>query len=531
MQVFLEAIKFNHDQSSATGDAFNIRRNDDDPEPFSEWKPLPHHSHDDSRAAYAIEKIGANPISINAKFSCSDPNIAIEVQAVDANPAGPNVLGSVEIATVDFGADGKSDFVQFFLRDVRLASVGVGINRIVWCWQFRVPPTTGWTDLAETAHQIYSVRDVPQPPWSQDTTSGDNTQLPWTDVLDVACKWAASAQTVPEAAEMVTRAVNDLGDGLVGYQGSPATYALTNFDCTNFLKLLSGQTGMGICVNCSDCATIVASFANILGCRTSEVYFPSAFDTNPIVLIGNSDPATDHFENHEVAWKASSVFDACLKLNQNPGGKFQPLLPANLAFSLRVGLSYKPLLDSDFKIEPLLPGHHRKIGVKVHAIFTELHPEFLELLKKRYQYDEWQSSPHPGTPRWPGLYETELPTPYRWERINEQSQSFADGTKLRTVLLAVTGTDLLFREDLFESRDGDAARELLLRLLAEYKSTKVERVKQPSFADVAFVASDKASVVFANRQSVALLRLGSKVKPSCGGTGSHLSELLGKYGF
>src|SRR6185369_3533849 len=100
MQVFLEAIKFNHDQSSATSDAFNIRRNDDDPEPFSEWNPLPHYSHDDSRAAYAIEKIGANPISIKAKFSCSDPNIAIEVQAVDANPVGPNVLGRVEIATV-----------------------------------------------------------------------------------------------------------------------------------------------------------------------------------------------------------------------------------------------------------------------------------------------------------------------------------------------------------------------------------------------------------------------------------------------
>ncbi len=535
MQVSLEAIKFNHDQSSATGDAFNIRRNEDDLEPFPEWKPKPDPDpfHNDSRAAYAIEQTSGHPISIKAKFICSDPNATIEVKAVDAQPAVPNVLGRVEKAIVTFGANGESDFVPFLLQDVRLSTVGVGINTIVWSWKFRVPPGTDWIPLVETAHKIYSVIDLPQPPWSQDTTSGDNTQLPWTDVLDVACDWAASAQNVDQATEKITREVNNLGRGLVIYQPGPATYALANFDCTNFLKLLSRQTAMCHCLNCSDCATIVSSFANILGCKTREVYFPSAFDTNPIILIGKTSPAPDHFENHEVAWNgiSGSVFDACLQLNQSPGGKFQALLPANLPFSLRVGLSYKPLLDPDFKIEPQLPGKNRKIGVKVPAVFTELDPQFVELLKNRYQFDTWPSSLHPGTPPWRGLQETQLPAPYRWERLDEQSQTFMDGTKLRTVLLAVTGTDLVFREDLFECSDEDAARELLLRLLAEYKSIKVERIEEPSFADFAFIASDKASVVFANGQSVVLLRLGGRERSPSKEAGSRLHELLGRYGF
>ena len=130
MQVSLEEISFNHDQSSATGDAFNIRRNENDPEPFSVWKPKPDPSHNDSRAAYAIDQTSVHPISIKAKFTCSDPNTTIEVQAVDAQPAVPNVLGRVEKAIVTFGANGESDFVPFLLQDVRLSTVGVGITRL-----------------------------------------------------------------------------------------------------------------------------------------------------------------------------------------------------------------------------------------------------------------------------------------------------------------------------------------------------------------------------------------------------------------
>jgi hypothetical protein len=41
---------------------------------------------------------------------------------------------------------------------------------------------------------------------------------------------------------------------------------MPNFECTQFVERLRGGNGNGIYANCSDCATIVASFANVLGC-------------------------------------------------------------------------------------------------------------------------------------------------------------------------------------------------------------------------------------------------------------------------
>ena len=47
-------------------------------------------------------------------------------------------------------------------------------------------------------------------------------------------------------------------------------YSLPDFDGTAFRDRLRGGIGNGVYVNCSDCATIVASFANALGCELWE---------------------------------------------------------------------------------------------------------------------------------------------------------------------------------------------------------------------------------------------------------------------
>ena len=176
MNVFIEAIKFNHDPASATADALNIRKNDDDASPFPEWQRGKSFRTEDSVAAYAIAKTLGQTISIKAKFKSNNPALTkIEVQAVDPNSLPRNVLGSVEMAEVTFAANGESDFVTFLLRDVRLEQRGVGISKNIWKWQFRVTPGSPWRDFAKTAHKIYTVLDEPQGPWSQDASSGDNS--------------------------------------------------------------------------------------------------------------------------------------------------------------------------------------------------------------------------------------------------------------------------------------------------------------------------------------------------------------------
>lgn len=513
MQVTLEAIKFNHDPDSALADAFNIRKNESDTVLFPEWQRGKCFTADDSIAAYAINPRGRS-ISIQAKFKTSKVGLSkVKIRAIDARSSFSerNILGSVEETEVTFGANGESDFVPFTLKDVLLAERGVGINKVVWRWQFFDTGVNRWSDFARTFHQIYSVIDVPREPWSQ-TDNDKNTQLPWAEVLEVACDWAEGAQNVHQAAELITRNVYDLGLGLIRYQGSPATYAFANFECASFLKLLRGQRGMGTCLNCSDCATIVSTLANVLGCDTSQVRF-GRFGTNPIILIGASKPGPMGFLRHEVAWtgdsiKTGAVFDACLQVDgddkpQEP--PFEPLLPTNLPFGLETEKHYRHRVDSGNSIVPKLPGKRRKIGNGVRASFIR-DTTSLKLLEDGFKYETWKDVRPSEASRWTGVLVPLSGSQPAWQEVDERCQEFDDGTKLKSTFFSNGNTDILLREDLFECLDWRAARTLLLWLLGEYTSTKVERLEDPVFADVAFVAADDASAIFADGDSVVLIR-------------------------
>ncbi len=531
MPITLEAIKFNHDPLSANADAFNIRKNECELSPFPEWQRGRSITADDSVAAYAISPTRGpgKSISIQAKFKSSVPGSTIKIQAVDASSRflTGNILGTVTPTDVTFGANGESNFVTFILDNVRLESVGVGISKNIWRWQFLDTKGNRWADFAKTAHKIYSVIDQPREPWSEKITL-DNTQLPWTEVLDVACNWAAGAKTVEHAAELITRSVYELGLGLVGYQGSPA-YALGSFNCADFLRLVRGQVGMGKCLNCSDCATIVSTFANILGCKTSQVRF-GGFMTNPIILISHSNPGALPFFTHEVAWtgdlKTGTVLDACLQVDGDGKPsvpKFAALLPTNLPFGPS-NQHYRFCVDKANKITPRkIP--HLPIGTHVLAHFTEPDSQSLNLLKKRFDFNKWKGVLRSETAR-TDVLEPQPRSRTTWEKVNQHCLEFDDGTKLKSRLFRADRTDVLLREDLFKCHDRPAARELLLRLLGEFSSTQMERLEEPGFADVAFVAKDDTSIVFASQQSVVLIRLVGDNKLTLKETGLKIGELL-----
>lgn len=521
MNVFLEAIKFNHDPASATADALNIRKNDNEAAPFPEWQRGMSFTAEDSVAAYAIEKTRGQTISIKAKFKRNDPNLTtIRVQAVDASPplSMGNVLGKVTEAEVTFADNGESDFVTFLLDDVRLEQRGVGISKNIWKWQFRVPPNCIWTDFAKTTHKIYTVLDVPHDPWSQDVSSADNSQLPWAEVLDVACDWADSAQNPTQATKLITRNTYELGYGLVTYLGDPSSYAHANFDCTNFLRLLRGQDGMGKTFNCSDCATIVTSLSNILGCRTWEVDLVPGFATNPIIIIGESTPRPFGFVGHEVTLTGDTldqavVFDALLQVDGDPDpadrNHFDALLPANLRFGLENELNYRFRVSSANNISPAFEvRHRRKIGNRVAAKFVDLHPRFIEFLKEHFDYESWRDKQGPleiANLNVPAFIASSLLQ--GWLRVDTYSQAFVDA-HLTQLLWKSPSLDpeILVRTDIFECSGVREARALLLRLLGEFRSTPVEELKHPVFADVAFIANDNTSLLFAYREWVVLIR-------------------------
>ena len=412
MSVQLEAIAFNHDPTSATRDALNIRRNARQFVAVPEWRRGARFHPEDSVAAYAISATAGQTITIHANFTRGDPGLtSVEVRAVrppsQESPAwwqpailpplflwpasayyylwnyyyhdyllraylwqlsvatAGNVLGEVSARQVTFQPDGQTGFTAFALQNVRLGSGGAGRHTVTWRWQYRRGPGETWIDFATSHHQIYAVPEVPTTPWLQLPFDPANTQLPWTEVMDYACRWARGASTLDDVATRVTRAVYDLGPTVIQYDclgpglnqlGSPHyTFFAPTFDryfnCTEFLERLAGGEGNGVWVNCSDCAAIVGTFANILGCDLwqSRMRPPAgsgapAFAVNPILAIGSpswqSACGALGFSMHEVAWKGDctendEVFDACLQVNggADPTRPPQiPLLPTNMRF-------------------------------------------------------------------------------------------------------------------------------------------------------------------------------------------------------
>jgi hypothetical protein len=145
----------------------------------------------------------------------------------------------------------------------------------------------------------------------------------------------------------VTSAVYHLGPSVVTYDcpgGGSTHYASGSFDCTAFLDRLSGGVGRGLYVNCTDCATIVSTFANALGCNLSQSQMGYGFNLNELLAIGSSVWETAcgwiGFNYHEVAWtgggtSADRVFDACLQVDGDADPTtppHTPLLPVNMVF-------------------------------------------------------------------------------------------------------------------------------------------------------------------------------------------------------
>lgn len=343
----LEAVLFNDDPLSAAN-GLNLRRNAREFIPVPEWRRGLAGDPDRSPVAYARSVARRRAPTLRAQVRRTGQlGPSVQVRAVE--PTGDaSVLGSIRPRTIAIQPDGSSAFDRFELENPRLGQQGVGIHDVRWRWQFRSDPHQPWVDFANSEHRVYCVLGIPGLPWQQTPYAPANSQLPWTEVLHHACDWGAGAQTLDQAATLITRAVFDLGTDLVEYgcevHGFPQ-YSLGVFHCSAFLDMLEGGAGRGRFVNCQDCATIVSTFSNILGCRLWQSGMGRGFfPTNPIIAIGTTDWGRacgwQGFNYHEVAWKgqctsADPVFDACVLVDgdQDPARPpHTPLLPTNVSF-------------------------------------------------------------------------------------------------------------------------------------------------------------------------------------------------------
>jgi len=84
MNITLEAVKFNHDATSNTFDALNIRKNDKQFITVPEWRRGISVKPEDSPAAYALFDTRGNEITIRAKFKRADSTTQpVEIRALN----------------------------------------------------------------------------------------------------------------------------------------------------------------------------------------------------------------------------------------------------------------------------------------------------------------------------------------------------------------------------------------------------------------------------------------------------------------
>src|SRR5215211_2663739 len=82
----LEAIKFNHDSSSANVDAFNIRKDRQEFVKVPEWRRGVTFNPEDSPAAYALSETREHTLTIEVNVSCDDSNLKkVSIKALDPN--------------------------------------------------------------------------------------------------------------------------------------------------------------------------------------------------------------------------------------------------------------------------------------------------------------------------------------------------------------------------------------------------------------------------------------------------------------
>lgn len=332
----IDEVHFNHDTSSATSDAFNIRQNASGSAIVApEWKD----GNPSQPVAYARFELGP-AVTIKARITGASPNASIKIRAIDpwvppADPGGclgwlvvliaklvrslfGNVLGEVEEKTVTFDAAGDSGVQSFNLIKHKLAVSHVGKRQTTWTWQAYTGGS--WTDIGTTEHTVYIVLEIPKTPWQQSGVAGNNIQLPWVDALEKACYWGFGADTLDKAAAAITLGINRVPN--VSY--TPATmFGSTNYNLTGYLNALDSSSDF--IMNCRDCANAVTTFANLLGTNLYEGRFDNLDTRKFLTLSGDPSVPADWVEWmwgwHEIAWTTDTmdenglVYDGCLQLD------------------------------------------------------------------------------------------------------------------------------------------------------------------------------------------------------------------------
>lgn len=217
---------------------------------------------------------------------------------------------------------------------VRLeASPVAAVNRVdlPLKWHFEAQATDGWKAIPG-AEQTVTLRLYGVLGNEMGSTAPN---LPWVAVVDAATVKVAgkAADAVAVRKILVQMVYEEFGlkydrkSGASFYTNYTTGYAGARFDLTSFLKRSKGST-----VNCTDCASILSTYANMVGSKLHYAIIGSNFSLNPIMGIGSSvfgspfDSGRFSFSYHAVTTPdaTKTIDDATLALDGDTDPKVAP---------------------------------------------------------------------------------------------------------------------------------------------------------------------------------------------------------------
>jgi hypothetical protein len=352
-----EAIKLNTTPNALTPKTLNLRRNATTTIPIPEWTYQMDEAWE-APVAYNLAAVGTGPVTIKAKLQAfeifADGTSQPWTGQAPIRAVGGGILGDLDEVLVDF-VDGVSqpEFIAFTASGHGLGNTGVrgvAMEDIAWTWQILRPGEVDFLDVGTSNHRVYTVYRKPREPWDNAPGSVHNA---WTDALDFACSISGGVGMAGDLDEIccALAALFNSGGGFCDtVNGSPSTTAgalmydvtattphyswIEEVELGAFLERWRGDgPGNGPLVNCSDCAALFSTLANLLG---ADLWQGEIYDSgvSPVMPIGcgswwlsdlgyvNASGAytADVMNFHEIAWKGdvasdSRVWDVCYMIN------------------------------------------------------------------------------------------------------------------------------------------------------------------------------------------------------------------------
>jgi len=264
---------------------------------------------------------------IEVRFSCAPHTDEVRVRAVRPDYL-PRAIGGVAETVVKFPA-GTDTVTQ--KCDVEVYDLSaVHLERVTWQWQ--VKDGNEWIDATVTGNEIAVTLAKPTEPWTRSETI-QGRELPWWEVMRRACFVASGAKTPQEAATKLAETIYGVWGGMFYEWGPSNTYASDAgtvadhwFDCARFLRLIDGEKEP-VFVDCSDLASALSTFANILGCNLKQVFVGGIITANRVLPSGHLNwRGRLKFGIHEFTIEEGQasdrlVWDGCLKLTRDAEGK------------------------------------------------------------------------------------------------------------------------------------------------------------------------------------------------------------------